>query len=484
MSIRYTLEESTSLRNNTILCIKIELFPEAKCMGFLNLSFYLPKMSTTTTEEIITINVGGTIFSTTRNTLTKFNGSVLACMFGIEQQMKPSIVDKNGNYFIDRDPVLFSEILSMCRKGKIPQNVDGPLRAEIKYWFPEYSKKSEDEIFVKSVATAILQSLHSPDIVYHSSWRVPWISGLPFYHDYFIDDKDDPNSYREFLSYVESYQNNLDRLGGPITHSLPGFCLYAAVSREQRKQYHHTVFKYDEISKDHEFHTRRFYEMEFLLKFARDDIKIQQRAVTIWNKFAADSKKIAQFPIRDMLCKMLDKKLPNQLKAIWVRLPTKCQKNLSSVDTEYTTQEGAKFFSDDRIPCKHSLALFPSVSTIAEELSSNPYTDDDPDSDSDTEDHIYLHPLYLFYRNGPFCTCGFRDSDAVVDHAILIIYRAHTNEHTPCDKTLWPRHPIAEIQAYLSHNNLQLQQPVELAKAQNEIQGLVSGIRDVDSVQP
>jgi hypothetical protein len=58
-------------------------------------------------SDIITLNVGGTIFTTSRSTLCKIPDSVFYAMFSSNSQMMPSVKDQNGNYFIDRDPECF-----------------------------------------------------------------------------------------------------------------------------------------------------------------------------------------------------------------------------------------------------------------------------------------------------------------------------------------------------------------------------------------
>ncbi|CAC5413468.1 unnamed protein product [Mytilus coruscus] len=60
--------------------------------------------------EVITINVGGFIFTTTIGTLRKYPQSGLAVMFG-----NNVFKDKDGNYFIDRNGKYFQYILSYLR---------------------------------------------------------------------------------------------------------------------------------------------------------------------------------------------------------------------------------------------------------------------------------------------------------------------------------------------------------------------------------
>ena len=72
-------------------------------------------------SDIITLNVGGTIYTTSRTTLTRYPTSMLGCMFS---DRLPSTVDKSGNYVIDRDGKLFRYVLNFLRSSKLtlPEN--------------------------------------------------------------------------------------------------------------------------------------------------------------------------------------------------------------------------------------------------------------------------------------------------------------------------------------------------------------------------
>ena len=71
-------------------------------------------------DSIITIDVGGQIFKTHISTLTKFPDSLLATMFNHrEEGMAPMAKTKEGDYFLDADPLHFREILHYLRYGKI-----------------------------------------------------------------------------------------------------------------------------------------------------------------------------------------------------------------------------------------------------------------------------------------------------------------------------------------------------------------------------
>lgn len=72
-------------------------------------------------SQILRLNVGGYIYTTTRSTLVKYPDSMLGVMFKGDI---PSKTDQDGNFFIDRDGQMFRYILNFCRSGKLclPQN--------------------------------------------------------------------------------------------------------------------------------------------------------------------------------------------------------------------------------------------------------------------------------------------------------------------------------------------------------------------------
>jgi len=76
-------------------------------------NFVIP---TESPSDWVTLNVGGSIFSTTRSTLLKDPSSMLAKMFGEEWESRRDI---NGNYLIDRTPEYFRVILNFLRCGSL-----------------------------------------------------------------------------------------------------------------------------------------------------------------------------------------------------------------------------------------------------------------------------------------------------------------------------------------------------------------------------
>merc|ERR1712117_865245 len=82
-------------------------------------------VTVTMSGQVITLNVGGTVFTTTIATLTKYPNSLLAAMFNQESERPPARKDDNGNFFIDAEPEPFKFILRFLRRGKLSEYIDG-----------------------------------------------------------------------------------------------------------------------------------------------------------------------------------------------------------------------------------------------------------------------------------------------------------------------------------------------------------------------
>ena len=67
-------------------------------------------------SSTINLNVGGHVFKTSVQTLTKDPNSMLAAMFSGKFEMKPC---EDGSFFIDRDGTHFRFILNYLRNGKL-----------------------------------------------------------------------------------------------------------------------------------------------------------------------------------------------------------------------------------------------------------------------------------------------------------------------------------------------------------------------------
>ncbi|KAM3837539.1 BTB/POZ domain-containing protein KCTD14 isoform 1-T1 [Vipera latastei] len=101
--------------------------------------------------QIIELNIGGEIFTTTLNTLKKHPGSKLAEMFG---KAKPQ-TDSVGRVFIDRPGTYFKYILEYLRGDCVPlQNVEEVYKEAVYYDLKPLIKQLEEspEIFGELVA--------------------------------------------------------------------------------------------------------------------------------------------------------------------------------------------------------------------------------------------------------------------------------------------------------------------------------------------
>lgn len=68
--------------------------------------------------DIVYLNIGGSLYSTTRHTLTTEGASMLGIMFSSTCPFERS-TDSNGNIFIDRDGPSFRHILNYLRNGNV-----------------------------------------------------------------------------------------------------------------------------------------------------------------------------------------------------------------------------------------------------------------------------------------------------------------------------------------------------------------------------
>merc|ERR1712117_355915 len=94
-------------------------------------------VTVTMSGQVITLNVGGTVFTTTIATLTKYPNSLLAAMFNQESERPPARKDDNGNFFIDAEPEPFKFILRFLRRGKLSQYIDGRTLEQLE-WEADY----------------------------------------------------------------------------------------------------------------------------------------------------------------------------------------------------------------------------------------------------------------------------------------------------------------------------------------------------------
>ncbi|ETO25064.1 hypothetical protein RFI_12080, partial [Reticulomyxa filosa] len=75
---------------------------------------YRPNDIYLSSNNRVSVNVGGNLFETTMNTLASDQGSMLSAMFSGRFHMEK---DEKGAFFIDRDPTYFRHILNYLRDG-------------------------------------------------------------------------------------------------------------------------------------------------------------------------------------------------------------------------------------------------------------------------------------------------------------------------------------------------------------------------------
>jgi hypothetical protein len=86
-------------------------------------------MTTNTFDKIVTLNVGGTKYTTSLSTLTKYPDSMLGVMFSGRHALPQQ---EDGSFFIDRDGDTFSNILSYLRDRSIILSIIPRLSDEVR----------------------------------------------------------------------------------------------------------------------------------------------------------------------------------------------------------------------------------------------------------------------------------------------------------------------------------------------------------------
>lgn len=80
-------------------------------------------------SHLVGLNVGGRVFVTSRDTLTRDPDSMLACM--LTEDLPAASQDKDGNFVIDRDGDTFKYLLNFLRDGSCVYPLDFHTRAEL-----------------------------------------------------------------------------------------------------------------------------------------------------------------------------------------------------------------------------------------------------------------------------------------------------------------------------------------------------------------
>lgn len=196
-------------------------------------------------EEIIRLNVGGRLMTTTRTTLTKHKDSLLEKMFQEDSPLPPArLVD--GAFFIDADPDVFCVILTWLRHGIIELKAASVehLKAAASFfglWELEAAIQDQDDIVTLNVRGRLIMTTRTT-LTFHKGSRLEkWFregspSTPPRLHDgsYGIDT--DPDVFCIILTWLqhESFDSkglSLEHLKKVITpFELEG--LRAAINRE------------------------------------------------------------------------------------------------------------------------------------------------------------------------------------------------------------------------------------------------------------
>ena len=82
---------------------------------------------------IVYLNVGGTVYTTTSDTLNNDGGGYLSMLVrnqSMEGRVKNTL-SKDGNIFIDRNGTLFEYILDFLRNGRLPSRLSDVLLVAI-----------------------------------------------------------------------------------------------------------------------------------------------------------------------------------------------------------------------------------------------------------------------------------------------------------------------------------------------------------------
>ena len=120
---------------------------------------------------IVYLNVGGTVYTTTSDTLNNDGGGYLSILVR-NQSMEGRVqntLSKDGNIFIDRNGALFEYILDFLRNGRLPSRLSDVLLVDLKdeatfYQIPELVQLLEDKL-VPGTNNAIYDTYNSRPLI-------------------------------------------------------------------------------------------------------------------------------------------------------------------------------------------------------------------------------------------------------------------------------------------------------------------------------
>jgi len=159
--------------------------------------------------DIVSLNVGGVIFKTTKATLTRGGSNYFASLFSAEKRGMTPKKDENGCYFVDRSGELFQVILEYLRTNKL----------RLGEW-----KEKEDEIMdeLEFYSIPIPPARVFPSLIREQKY---WIQVVPFFcghHNSLLGWNTRPRRARGHIPPEQIGQDDmlLAPQYGPSNHSL------------------------------------------------------------------------------------------------------------------------------------------------------------------------------------------------------------------------------------------------------------------------
>ncbi|KAG9342920.1 hypothetical protein JZ751_015136 [Albula glossodonta] len=156
----------------------------------------------------VRLNVGGTYFLTTRQTLCRDPKSFLYRLCQADPDLD-SDKDETGAYLIDRDPMYFGPVLSYLRHGKLVLNKDlaeeGVLEEAEFYNITSLIKLIKEKIRERDCKTAVCQEEELTQMVSTMSdgWKFEQLISIGSSYNYGNEDQ------AEFLCVVSKELHNL-----------------------------------------------------------------------------------------------------------------------------------------------------------------------------------------------------------------------------------------------------------------------------------